>query len=271
MKNRHSDTNNTDFSINKLATELGWDDLVVHPSTLESIKELENWLVHHIELLDDWGMRARIKPGFRVYMHGPPGTGKTLAASLLGTYTNRAVYRMNLSDLVYKYIGETEKNLAALFDNAAKNNWILFFDEADSIFGKRTNVRDAHDKYANQEVSYLLQRLEDHPGLVILASHSPLQPDGALARRFQLIIPFDLPNADQRKLLWTKNLPSKLQLAPDIDLDAISQNFELSGANIIAIIRDASLKVLSNDSNTLTKEILLREIKKELSKGLQAL
>ncbi len=133
------------------------------------IKELEIWLQHNEHLLKDWGMEKRLKPGYKVLFHGPAGTGKTLTASLLGKFTNKPVYRIDLSTVVSKYIGETEKNLSNLFNKAAHKDWILFFDEADAIFGKRTNVRDAHDKYANQEVSYLLQRVELHPVLIILA------------------------------------------------------------------------------------------------------
>lgn len=163
------------FSINfpaeLLETELEWEDLVLHSDTLEQIKELEDWVRHGKTLMNDWEMHRKLKPGYRVLFHGPPGTGKTLTASLLGKYTCRDVYRIDLSTVVSKYIGETEKNLANLFSRANNKDWILFFDEADALFGKRTSVRDAHDKYANQEVSYLLQRLEHYNGLVILVTN----------------------------------------------------------------------------------------------------
>jgi ATPase family associated with various cellular activities (AAA) len=154
----------TEFPAKKIETNLSWDDLVLPHDIKLQILDLENWIKHNETLLRDWGMAKRLKPGYRVLFHGPPGTGKTMTASLLGKYTGRDVYRVDLSTVVSKFIGETEKNLASLFDKAEDKNWILFFDEADSLFGKRTNVRDAHDKYANQEVSYLLQRV-GHPGL----------------------------------------------------------------------------------------------------------
>ena len=159
------------FPASLIETGLEWEDLVLKQKTISEIKEIEIWLKHNDVLMSDWGMQHKIKPGYRVMFHGPPGTGKTLTAGLLGKYTKKDVYRIDLSMVVSKYIGETEKNLSSLFDKALNKDWILFFDEADSIFGKRTNVRDAHDKYANQEVSYLLQRIEAHPGLVILASN----------------------------------------------------------------------------------------------------
>lgn len=256
----------TDFPAEKLTTSLTWNDLVLHKETLSHIRELEIWLQHNERLMEDWGMKHRIKQGYRVLMYGPPGTGKTLTASLLGKYTNKAVYRIDLSTVVSKYIGETEKNLSTLFDRAANKNWILFFDEADAIFGKRTNVRDAHDKYANQEVSYLLQRLENHPGLVILASNFKDNIDEAFTRRFQSIFKFEIPEAKERKILWEKNLPEKLQLASDIDLDLVAKKFELTGSNIMNIIHFCSLKVLSRNSDTLTSEILISGIKREFKK-----
>ena len=130
-------------------------------------------------------MRKRVKPGYRALFHGPPGTGKTLTATLLGKHTGRPVFRIDLSRVVSKYIGETEKNLSRLFDKAEHKDWILFFDEADALFGKRTEIRDAHDKYANQEVAYLLQRIESYAGLVILATNQRGNIDEAFLRRFQ--------------------------------------------------------------------------------------
>ncbi|OAB79016.1 AAA family ATPase [Cochleicola gelatinilyticus] len=254
------------FPAEKLETGLGWEDLILSNKTLSHIKELEIWLAHNDTLLKKWGMESRIKPGYRVLFHGPPGTGKTLTASLLGKYTNKPVYRIDLSTVVSKYIGETEKNLASLFDKAATKNWILFFDEADAIFGKRTSVRDAHDKYANQEVSYLLQRVETHPGLVILASNFKDNIDDSFTRRFQSIVLFEMPGASERKRLWETNLPKALTLGPDINLEMLSRKYELTGSNILNIIHYCSLHVLNNKSTTLTLPILIAGIKKEFLK-----
>ncbi|MCI5130453.1 MAG: ATP-binding protein, partial [Candidatus Electrothrix sp. EH2] len=154
-----------DFPAEYIETNMEWDDLVLNPKTLRQIGELETWISHNDTLMNEWGMGKKIKPGFRALFYGSPGTGKTLTATLLGKQTDKEVFRIDLSRVVSKYIGETEKNLSRLFDKAEHRNWILFFDEADSLFGKRTDIRDAHDKYANQEVAYLLQRIEGYNGL----------------------------------------------------------------------------------------------------------
>jgi hypothetical protein len=160
-----------DFPAERITTQLEWDDLILHPNTFHQIRDLENWMRWNETLMNEWGMKKHVKRGYRSLFYGPPGTGKTLTATLLGKSTGKDVYRVDLSQTVSKYIGETEKNLSKLFDKAENKNWILFFDEADALFGKRTDIRDAHDKYANQEIAYLLQRIESYNGLVILASN----------------------------------------------------------------------------------------------------
>lgn len=197
---------------------------------------------------------------------GPPGTGKTMTASLLGKYTNRDVYRIDLSMVVSKYIGETEKNLSSLFNKARNRDWILFFDEADAIFGKRTNVRDAHDKYANQEVSYLLQRIEAHPGLVILASNFKNNIDDAFTRRFNSIVEFEMPEYDQRLELWQRSLPPNVVLGTDVSLEEFAYQYDISGANIINVIHYACLKQLENASPTLEYQYLLDGVRREYEK-----
>ncbi len=255
-----------EFPAQEITTEMTWDDLILPEDTLQKLQNSKMWLEHNHTLLEELEMKKRLKPGYRVLFYGAPGTGKTLAASLFGKYTDKSVFRVDLSVLVSKYIGETEKHLANLFSKAEKKDWILFFDEADSIFGKRTNVRDAHDKYANQEVSYLLQRIETHPGLVILASNFKDNIDEAFTRRFQSLVPFEIPGAKERKLIWEKNLPKQLLLSENIDLESIAKKYERSGSNIVNIIHYCSLKVLSLKSKTLTIEILTEGIKKEYLK-----
>lgn len=180
----------SDFPSHFISTDLEWNDLNLQEKTIAEIKEIELWLNHNDTLLKDWGMKKKIKSGFRVLFYGPPETGKTIAACVLGKYTNRNVFRIDLSQMVSKYIGETEKNLSLLFEKALNKNWILFFDEADALFGKRSNVRDAHDKYANQEVSFLLQKIEAHPGLIILSSNFKTNIDNSYIRRFDAVIEF---------------------------------------------------------------------------------
>lgn len=256
----------SDFPAQLISTNLEWSDLVLKDKTLDEIKELETWLNYNERLLTDWGMRDKIKPGFRVLFYGPSGTGKTLTACLLGKYTGRDVYRVDLSMVISKYIGETEKNLSGLFNKAEHKNWILFFDEADSLFGKRTNVRDAHDKYANQEVSYLLQRIEAHQGLVILASNMKGNIDSAFTRRFNAFVEFEPPEVTERLKLWQVYMPGSNRVDNNIRLDELAKNYELTGANIVNVIHYAGLLSIKNGNGLIKKEELLAGIRKEYKK-----
>lgn len=255
------------FPAQILETEMKWEDLVLSTETNLQIQELQTWITHGDTLLQDWGMHKKLKPGYRALFHGPPGTGKTLTASLLGKYTGKDVYKIDLSMVVSKFIGETEKNLANLLAKAEKTENILFFDEADALFGKRTNVRDAHDKYANQEVSYLLQRIENYKGLVILASNFKSNIDDAFVRRFQSIIHFPLPKAQERLQLWKKAFPSKVRLQQDVDLTNIAQRYELSGAEIMNIVQYACLCALGDNKKTIYPSYIINGIQREFQKG----
>lgn len=249
-----------------IETQLEWEDLILQEDVINEIMEIQTWLDHSSMLMNDWGLASKLKPGYRVMFYGPPGTGKTLTASLLGKYTGRDVYRVDLSMVVSKYIGETEKNLSRLFDKAKNKDWILFFDEADSVFGKRTSVRDAHDKYANQEVSYLLQRIEAHPGLVILASNLRNNMDVAFTRRFQTIVEFQSPGINERIRLWENNLPKQLPLEDDVSLDNLSRKYELTGANIVNVVQYACLRTAEAGASTMSLRFLEEGIRKEYIK-----
>ncbi|HTN91405.1 MAG TPA: ATP-binding protein, partial [Sorangium sp.] len=159
------------FPARRIETRLGWEDLVLQPSTRKHLEEIETWIENGATLMGDWGMAGKLRPGYRSLFYGPPGTGKTMTACLLGRSTGREVYKVDISLVVSKYLGETEKNLGRVFDQAERRGWILFFDEADALFGKRGETRDAHDRYANQQVSFLLQRIETFDGLAVLASN----------------------------------------------------------------------------------------------------
>ncbi|WGH74149.1 ATP-binding protein [Tenacibaculum tangerinum] len=255
-----------DFPASLITTDLEWNDLVLQEKTLNDVKEIENWLAYNDILMNDWGMASKIKPGYRVLFCGLPGTGKTLTAGLLGKHTGKDVYRVDLSMVVSKYIGETEKNLSKLFDKSINKDWILFFDEADSIFGKRTNVRDAHDKYANQEVSYLLQRIEAHPGLIILASNFKNNIDTAFTRRFNNIIEFETPNYEERLMLWKNNLPKNIELEASITIEELAKRFSITGANIVNAVQYACLKTIANKENKILKRYILEGVKREYTK-----
>ena len=255
------------FPAQRITTEMEWEDLVLNAQTLQQIRELEGWITHGVTILYEWGMKKKLKLGYRVLFYGPPGTGKTLTASLLGKYTSKDVYKVDLSMVVSKYIGETEKNLANLFARAESKSWILFFDEADALFGKRTNVRDAHDKYANQEVSYLLQRIENYDGLVILSSNFKSNIDEAFLRRFQLLIQFPIPNPKERLKLWEMAFPFQVTLAEDVDLSQLSTNYELTGSDIMNVVRHCCLQALKNGDAVIHQEDIFNAIKREFIKA----
>ena len=255
-----------EFPARRISTEMSWSDLVLHPQTMEQIGMIRIWLEHHEELMKDEKLANKIKPGYRVLYYGPPGTGKTLTASLLGKEFRKDVFRIDLSQVVSKYIGETEKNLEKVFVRAENKDWILFFDEADALFGKRTSVQSSHDRYANQEVSYLLQRLEDFPGLIILASNFKSNIDTAFLRRFHQMIFFPMPNAEERKLLWEKMLPKNIKPDKEVDLKDLAQKYELSGAAILNIIQHASLKAIHRQDYLIRLPDLQEAIRREFQK-----
>jgi len=254
------------FPAKRLSTDAAWSDLVLDEAILDEVMEIQDWIVHGETLLNEWNMRKRIKPGFRTLFYGPPGTGKTLTATLLGKSTGLDVYRIDLSMVVSKFIGETEKNLANVFDQAQTKNWILFFDEADALFGKRTQTSSSNDRYANQEVSYLLQRIEDFPGVVILATNLKANLDEAFSRRFQSMIYFPLPGPEQRLVLWKQSFSDKSTLGHDVDLQDIAEKYELAGGAIINITRYASLMALKRKSREIQKADILSGIRKEFLK-----
>ncbi len=255
-----------DFPAKLVTTKMEWSDLVLNAKTAQQINDIKVWLHHNDALLQDWGMDKRIKPGFRVLFYGPPGTGKTLTVALLGKQFEKEVYRIDLSQVVSKYIGETEKNLEKIFRKAENKNWLLFFDEADALFGKRSNVQNAHDKYANQEVSYLLQRVEDFPGLIILASNYKSNIDQAFVRRFNAIIHFPMPNATERYKIWKASMPMKATLDEDIDLTAIAAKYELSGSAIVNVIHYASLQTICRKSTVISGADIIEGFKREYEK-----
>jgi hypothetical protein len=255
-----------DFPAALLQSEMSWEDLVLPSATRHQLLEMELWLKHASKIFADPNLGKKLKPGYKALFYGPPGTGKTLSASVIGKRTGRDVYRIDLSAIVSKYIGETEKNLSDLFDRAERKDWILFFDEADALFGKRIAVNDAHDRYANQEVSYLLQRIEYHKGLVIIATNMKSNLDAAFLRRFQSVVYFPLPKAEERLNLWKKTFSEFLPPEKNIPLSEIAKKYELSGSLITNIVAYSTLKAMNENSPVITSEILYDGIVRELTK-----
>lgn len=255
-----------DFPAQRISTQLEWEDIVLARITSKNLQEIRNWVAYGDVVMHDLGLGKRLKPGYKSLFYGPPGTGKSMTAALLGKSTGKPVYKVDLSMVVSKYIGETEKNLAKVFDQAEIQDWILFFDEADALFGKRTQVNSANDRFGNQEIGYLLQRIEDFPGVVILASNLKDNIDDAFTRRFQSMVEFRMPGAEERYNLWKQSFSDKLPLDPDIDLWAIAEKYELSGGVMMNVVRKATLRAVTGQQTTISKTELEAAIRQELQK-----
>ncbi len=254
------------FPAKRLTTALEWNDLVVSAEVEQGLVDIKHWLLYGHTMLHTWGFNAKVKPGMRVLFSGVPGTGKTLTAALLGKHAGMDVYRVDLSLVVSKYIGETEKNLSGVFRMAEHKKWILFFDEADALFGKRTATASAHDRYANQEVSYLLQRIEDYAGMVILATNQKGNLDDAFARRFEVMIDFQKPDEAQRLQLWQNAFTPPCTLAPEVSLPVLAASHAITGAGIINVLRYCSLQALSRGNTVVTLADIRQGIRKEMHK-----
>ena len=256
----------SEFPAARMETDRKWEELVLEDSTLEQVNEIRLWVQYGDRIRNEWGMEKILRPGYRALFYGPSGSGKTMTASLLGQVTGRDVYRINLASVVSKYIGETEKNLEKVFDMAEDKDWILFFDEADALFGKRTGIKDAHDRYANQEVSYLLQRIEEYRGLVVLSTNQKVNIDDAFARRFQSVIRFPMPDADRRKTIWTRSFSQQTEFEESINWDALSRDYELTGGAIMNVVQYASVMAMSRGERTIRQVDILQGIRREFQK-----
>lgn len=253
-----------DFPANLLTTQLDWEDLVLDQSVFTELEIIIAWLKHNHEVLNNKLLMKKMNMGFKCLFYGPPGTGKTLTASLIGKQHQLDVYRIDLSQLISKYIGETEKNLGKIFDLAENKNWILFFDEAESLFSKRTSVGDSKDKFANQQTAYLLQRIEQFSGLVILATNLKPNIDQAFSRRLQSFVNFAMPNATQRKKIWSKFLDDIAEIS-DQELTKLAKSYELSGGSIKNIIQFSWLSAKSKNREIELNDLLLG-VRREFNK-----
>jgi len=265
--NRFEPRYGSHFPARRLTTKMTWADIVLAPHLREDLEEISTWISHEATIMGKMGLDKFIQPGYRVLFYGPPGTGKTLCATLIGQQAERPVYRIDLSQVVSKYIGETEKNLAQLFAQAEHKDWILFFDEADALFGKRTATKGGNDRYANQEIAYLLQRIEAYDGLVILATNLKGNIDEAFARRFQSMLYFPIPAPQQRVKLWENIFGEHLVLADEVDLVDIAQKYELAGGSIVNVVRYCALAALRRETEVVWQVDILEGVRRELRKG----
>jgi AAA+ superfamily predicted ATPase len=226
-----------------------WDDLVLGEPKAQQLHNIVARYRHAVKVYDEWGVSTASGRGAVALFTGPSGTGKTLAAEVMAHTLDLDLYRIDLSRVVSKYIGETEQNLERLFQAASAGNAVLFFDEADSIFGKRSEVKDGRDRYANLEVSYLLQRMESYDGVVVLATNLPGNIDEAFLRRIHEIVHFTLPTAEERKAIWGRHLHDGDLPVSAIDLDRLAQRFELTGGQIRNVVLGAAFRAADDDQS----------------------
>ncbi len=241
-----------------------WDDIVLSPDRKALLHTVVDRYRHSNDVYDTWGFSPNPSRGLVALFSGPSGTGKTLASEIIAGELGLDVFKLDLSSVVSKYIGETEKNLEQIFDAASAGNMVLFFDEADSLFGKRSEVKDARDRYANIEVSYLLQRLEAYDGLVVLATNFEKNVDEAFLRRIHVRVEFAMPGPDERRAIWAANLPATAPVL-DLDLDWLAEQFELSGASIRNAAIHAAFSAAATGTD-ITMEHAVRGVAHELRK-----
>ncbi len=244
-----------------------WEDLIVPERQHELLHSISAYLRHRDRVLSDWGYEKTVArtQGLKVLFAGESGTGKTMAAQVLAAELGLEIFRVDLATTVSKYIGETEKNLDRIFGAAEGSNAILFFDEADALFGKRSEVGDSHDRYANIEVAYLLQKMEGYPGAVILATNFRRNIDDAFVRRLDFVIDFPFPEPEDRLRIWDKVLPVEAPRADDVDLGFLSEKFKLSGG----AIRNCSLAAAfqaADDDSAISMRHLIRAVAQEYGK-----
>ena len=250
-----------ELPLHHMTTQKHWADIVLNSSTLQQIDQLRSWLAQHAGLVNQ---KNKLKDGYLVLLYGPDGTGKSTAASILAKEISTDIYRVDLAATVSKYIGETEKNLARIFDMAEQKGWILFFDEADALFGKRTEVKDSHDRYANLDVNYLLQRIENYNGLVILASNMKSNIDDAFTRRFQSIIHFPPPTKEERKRIWEMAFAENDLISSETKLNDLAEAYELTPASIVAVTDSIKIKLAAKEQ--ISNEQLAKMIQVEYDK-----
>jgi AAA+ superfamily predicted ATPase len=251
----------------KIEPRYGWHDVVLPENTLAQLHEICSHVRHRHRVLGEWRFERKLSygKGLSALFVGPSGTGKTMAAEVIATELQLDLYKIDLSTVVSKYIGETEKNLAKIFGEAESSNAILFFDEADALFGKRTKVSDAHDRYANIETSYLLQKMESYAGVAILATNFQENIDEAFARRIRFLVDFPFPDAERRQQIWRTHFPAEAPTSREIDYTWLGQQLQITGGNIKNIALNAAF-LAAEDGGEIAMDHVLRGAKREFEK-----
>jgi SpoVK/Ycf46/Vps4 family AAA+-type ATPase len=235
-----------------------WDDLVLPAEQAGQLRDLCAHARYRHVVLGQWGFERKLPlgKGLAALFSGPPGTGKTMAAQVISGELARDLYQIDLSQVVSKYIGETEKNLRHVFDEAEANQAVLLFDEADALFGKRAEVRDAHDRYANIEVGYLLQRMEEYEGIAILSTNLRQNLDEAFVRRLRFIVDFPFPDEEHRRRIWEVTFPADAPLDDDVDFRVLARSIRLSGGNLRNIGLAAAFRAAAEEGRIRMRHLI---------------
>ncbi len=251
----------------KIQPRFTWDDIVLPRDQMAQLHEIRNYVRYKHVVYGNWNFEHKLSlgRGLNVLFAGPSGTGKTMAAEIMAGDLKLDLYKIDLSTVVSKYIGETEKNLDRIFREAQDSNAILFFDEADAIFGKRSEVRDSHDRYANIEIAYLLQKMEEYDGIVILATNLRKNLDEAFARRMHFSVEFPLPEEADRLRIWQRVFPKAAPVSEEVDFSFMARQFKVTGGNIKNIALSAAF-LAADDGGTINIEHLIRATKREYQK-----
>ncbi len=251
----------------KIQPRYEWDDIILPKDQKAQLREIANYVKYRHVVFADWNFEQKVSlgKGLNVLFAGPSGTGKTMASEIIANELGLDLYKIDLSTVISKYIGETEKNLDKIFTEAQNSNSILFFDEADAVFGKRSEVRDSHDRYANIEVAYLLQKMEEYDGIVILATNLRKNLDEAFSRRMHFSLEFPLPEEPDRLLIWQGVFPAEAPLERDIDLNFMARQFKMTGGNIRNIALSAAF-LAASDGHVIKMEHMIRATKREYQK-----
>ncbi|MCX4545594.1 ATP-binding protein [Streptomyces sp. NBC_01565] len=251
----------------RVETVYGWDDIVLPPDCAAQLAEVCERVAHGRQVMDDWGFERTLSRGRGVsaLFTGPPGTGKTMAAEVIARELGLDLVRIDLSTVVSKYVGETEKNLERVFTAAADSDAVLLFDEADALFGKRSEVREAHDRYANIEIAYLLQRMERYEGLAVLTTNLRRNLDEAFTRRLQFIVEFPFPGETDRERIWRVCFPPQAPRDPGLDFGRLARDFQLTGGSIRNVVLHAAF-LAASDGTAIGMPQLLRATRREFRK-----